>query len=73
MGGGLDKGFRTSSQRNRNLSYFFFEIVTRGGKWEKRILSHLSDIPRKPFWGAATGEHGLSAAILQYETQGAYL
>lgn len=45
----------------------FLEISTKGGKGEKGVLLHLSDTPSKPFWGAVLGEHGLSAAVLQYE------
>lgn len=50
VGGGLDKGFRTSSQRSGSSSFSCLEIVTRGGKWGKKTLLHLSDSPRKPFW-----------------------
>lgn len=50
VGGGLDKGFRTSRQRSGSSSFSFLEIVTRWEKREERTLLHLSDSPRKPFW-----------------------
>lgn len=52
--GQAGSGGRRAGQGLQNFQSEKWELVLflpRGGKWEKRILVHLPDTPRKPFLG----------------------